>query len=45
MNSPHIFGEETESEERTISKGAGDESTESEGIVEGLIEEGRIGVE
>ncbi|CAL2265814.1 unnamed protein product [Prunus armeniaca] len=30
VNSPRIFGKETESEERTISKGAGDESTESE---------------
>ncbi|CAL9000630.1 unnamed protein product [Prunus brigantina] len=30
VNSPRIFGEETKSKERTISKGAGDESIESE---------------
>lgn len=43
VNNPRAFGgEETKSEGRTISEGASNESTESEVIMEGLVEDGRV---
>lgn len=46
IHNPLAFGrEETESDVLRVSEGANEESVESEGIVEGFIEKGRVGIE